>query len=493
MVRALIPGQRTRALTALIACALMLTLAIATPASAAGPLKLTAGSGDPGSAVAGSTFSFAATYVSKDDEPPAYVRVILAGSAHDMVPINASDSDMRDGARYRVRIKIKHAGTYAFSFVALDAKGRGANLAGGEITVTAKPKPSPKPTAKPTPKPEPRSTPKPDPTVAPTDSPDGEAARIDAAFGAFLFDYDGGPGSDGTAGGELGGPGFGPLPGSPAGDVSNEPSGGETVGGGQSGIDPQEGRGARGGSEIAALAATLPGFASDAWLVLAARSAVVATGSAAVVAMALFTFKRRRREDEDPYDLSSRDESAVTPPPPRPTPEAGAVPGAEALTGEMAMPRWRRPSLNQARKADPGTSLEAIEAERLTFARAAVGGDPAHERRRIRYRMVRLSDSPDEILGQEIGRLDEGDEVELLERSGLHWKVRTPPGEIGWVHKMTLGDVVVAGESSAERDDEADGDVMAAFMEAQARRALQVPADPVLGEGLAARFIREHG
>ena len=107
--------------------------------------------------------------------------------------------------------------------------------------------------------------------------------------------------------------------------------------------------------------------------------------------------------------------------------------------------------------------------------------------------MVRLSDSPDEILGQEIGRLDEGDEVELLERSGLHWKVRTPPGEIGWVHKMTLGDVVVAGESSAERDDEADGDVMAAFMEAQARRALQVPADPVLGEGLAARFIREHG
>ena len=101
MVRALIPGQRTRALTALAACALILGLALATPVAAAGPLKLTAGAGDPESAVAGSTFTFAVTYISKDDEPPAYVRVILDGVAHDLVPINASDSDMpvaRDGS-----------------------------------------------------------------------------------------------------------------------------------------------------------------------------------------------------------------------------------------------------------------------------------------------------------------------------------------------------------------------------------------------------------
>ena len=117
MVRALIPGQRTRALTALIACALLLCLAFATPVAAAGPLKLTAGSGDPGSAVAGSAFTFAATYVSKDDEPPAYVRVIVDGKSHEMAPNNASDSDMRDGARYQVRFKIKAPGTYTYSFV----------------------------------------------------------------------------------------------------------------------------------------------------------------------------------------------------------------------------------------------------------------------------------------------------------------------------------------------------------------------------------------
>ena len=158
------------------------------------------------------------------------------------------------------------------------------------------------------------------------------------------------------------------------------------------------------------------------------------------------------------------------------------------------MPRWRRPSLTQARKADPGTSLAAIEAERLTFARGAQAGDSTNERRRIRYRMVRLSDAPDEILGQEIGRLDEGDEVELLERSGLYWKVRTPLGEIGWVHKMTLGDAVTAVEPAYQTEDaEADGDVLAAFNEAQARRGFQPYAEQVLGEGLAARFIRERG
>ena len=147
------------------------------------------------------------------------------------------------------------------------------------------------------------------------------------------------------------------------------------------------------------------------------------------------------------------------------------------------MPRWRRPSLNEARKADPGTSLAAIEAERLTFARAAVAGDPGNERRRIRYRMVRLADSPDEILGQEIGRLDEGDEVELLERSGLYWKVRTPLGEIGWVHKMTLGDVVTAGTAAMDDDDD-DSDVLAAFNEAQAMRAVQAQrAGPRRGSG----------
>ena len=41
-------------------------------------------------------------------------------------------------------------------------------------------------------------------------------------------------------------------------------------------------------------------------------------------------------------------------------------------------------------------------------------------------------------------------------------------------------------------DDDDDSDVLAAFNEAQAMRAVQ-GSEPVLGEGLAARFIRERG
>lgn len=481
MVRlALIPGQRTRALTALVSCALLLSLALAMPVAAAGPLKLTAGSADPDAGTAGDAFTFAATYISKDDDPPAFVRVVLDGTAHGMTPNNASDSNMRDGARYHVRIKIKAAGTHSYSFVAQDSKGRETSLAGGTIKVAPQPKPKPQPTSKPATtsgSSRPRSTPRPTPESTSSAGP-GPAAALAWA----LLDYDGGPGSDGSGG-------VSPGAGSPLGALSpgsTDP---------QLPVDPATGGGERavggatGGSgvgSIAALTAALPGFGSDQWLTIAARSALVATGTAAVVAMALFTFKRRRREDEDPYDLPTHDDARDESPPQAPD----ARPMEAPLTGEMAMPRWRRPSLNEARKADPGTSLAAIEAERLTFAGAAVAGDPSNERRRIRYRMVRLADSPDEILGQEIGRLDEGDEVELLERSGLYWKVRTPGGEIGWVHKMTLGEVVTT--TPAAMDDDDDSDVLAAFNEAQAMRAAH-GSEPVLGEGLAARFIRERG
>ena len=59
----------------------------------------------------------------------------------------------------------------------------------------------------------------------------------------------------------------------------------------------------------------------------------------------------------------------------------------------------------------------------------------------IRYRVVRLLDSPDELRGSEIGYLDQGDEVQLLEKYGAYWLVLSPDGQQGWLHKMILGDV----------------------------------------------------
>ena len=96
----------------------------------------------------------------------------------------------------------------------------------------------------------------------------------------------------------------------------------------------------------------------------------------------------------------------------------------EAVDLELLLPRWRRPSLLQARKADP--IRDATPAPRLTFDEGLVGPLAGRERRVIRYRVVRLLDSPDELRGTEIGYLDQGDEVQLLEKYGAYWLVLAP-------------------------------------------------------------------
>jgi hypothetical protein len=131
------------------------------------------------------------------------------------------------------------------------------------------------------------------------------------------------------------------------------------------------------------------------------------------------------------------------------------------------MPRWRRPSLLEARKADPARYVATTPHQ--SFDSAAVDASEGHERRIIRYRVVRLLDAPDELRSAEIGQLDQGDEVQLLERSGTYWLVLCPDGRQGWLHKMTLGEIVTDGEAASPWNGDVDSDVLAAFLQARAR------------------------
>jgi len=79
---------------------------------------------------------------------------------------------------------------------------------------------------------------------------------------------------------------------------------------------------------------------------------------------------------------------------------------------------------------------------------------------------VRLLDRPDELTAGTVGSLDEGDEVAVVEKSGLYRRVETPDGRTGWLHKMTLGDVIAPAE--AEEAD-IDPDVLMAYLAARAR------------------------
>jgi hypothetical protein len=192
--------------------------------------------------------------------------------------------------------------------------------------------------------------------------------------------------------------------------------------------------------------------------------------------MAFMFFGKRRRDGEPPApdEVLAADAARLTT---QPAAAAAAMPVANRDAGygpdDSLMPRWRRPSLISARKSDP---LRTASTDvKLSFEHGAVAPIGDHERRRIRYRVVRLLDAPDELRSEAIGVLDEGDEVQLLERSGTFWLVLCPDGNQGWVHKMTLGDVVEtpapeAGDRSfAEATEMIDGDVLAAYLASRER------------------------
>jgi hypothetical protein len=221
---------------------------------------------------------------------------------------------------------------------------------------------------------------------------------------------------------------------------------------------------------------------------LGLATTMAATTTVVTAAMAFGLFGKRRRDGEQPEPddvlalsamagvggsataLATAPVGVVVP---------AAVPSPADL--ELEMPRWRRPSLMEARKADPVRDA-APAAPRLSFDSGLVGPLEGRERRLIAYNVVRLLDTPDELRGGEIGFLDQGDEVQLLEKRGVYWLVLCPDGSQGWIHKMTLGEVVDAdgrGSSASASmpiaadtwtmGDDIDGDVLAAYLESRRR------------------------
>ena len=102
---------------------------------------------------------------------------------------------------------------------------------------------------------------------------------------------------------------------------------------------------------------------------------------------------------------------------------------------ELGMPRWRRPSLQAARKASTRDIPDHVP---MMFAAPA---DAAIRRARVTYRLVRAYDQPDEIRGVEVAWLDRGDEVEIVAEQGRYAFVRTPNGAAGWVHRTTITEI----------------------------------------------------
>ena len=99
----------------------------------------------------------------------------------------------------------------------------------------------------------------------------------------------------------------------------------------------------------------------------------------------------------------------------------------------MHIPRWRRPSVQAARHS---SSRDAPPVNRSLAFPTAPG--PGIVRARIAYRLVRVSSEPDEMRGEEIARIDRGDEVEVMKEEAWYLYVCTPSGAMGWIHRTTV-------------------------------------------------------
>ncbi|HSL34867.1 MAG TPA: hypothetical protein VK871_14540, partial [Candidatus Limnocylindrales bacterium] len=121
-----------------------------------------------------------------------------------------------------------------------------------------------------------------------------------------------------------------------------------------------------------------------------------------------------------------------------PAPSRGGVADGDVTAvvpdAEASLPRWLRPSLRAERRAGMGSSVPATHEP----ARFDAPPKPGAERRTIAYRVVRVSDQPDEIRSREVGRVDRGDEVEIIGEAEGFLRIVTPWGLEGWVPRVVI-------------------------------------------------------
>ncbi len=107
-----------------------------------------------------------------------------------------------------------------------------------------------------------------------------------------------------------------------------------------------------------------------------------------------------------------------------------AEPQAPARAQAAAVPP--RPAANGTAAAI-GASV-APRAAQVFATPSTVGA----ERVKVGYRRVRVSSKPDAVRSVELGRLEQGDEVEILESYEGFLRVQTPEGITGWIQRHTV-------------------------------------------------------
>lgn len=121
-----------------------------------------------------------------------------------------------------------------------------------------------------------------------------------------------------------------------------------------------------------------------------------------------------------------RDDSA-------PTADGQAL--AVALAGPARTPDPNVPPAPEAPSTRPtGRATMLPPVPPRTFDKPPAKGV---ERARIGYRRVRISSKPDAVRSVELGRLDRGDEIEIVDSYEGFLQIRTPDDITGWILRHT--------------------------------------------------------
>lgn len=367
-----------------------------------GTITIENGTVSPGTGDTDTTFHFSVRVTDTTGAAPDWVRVRVRNTWTNL----SGSGDYGAGVTFSGSRKIQAVGTWAYLFRTRSATGQicdHSRVSPATVVVkdappaptptptpTPKPTASPTPTPKPTPKATPKATPKPRATRAPTPKPTAKS-------GGGTTKPSPTPRPTATRKPRTTAPPTSRPTAKPDPTASPTPTATAVViAPGVTGGGPDSGSGGGGFSvDIASLTRAVP-FPLAIWLAT----------SAGGVLLFLLLLRRSAREDgwENGLALAGAGAGAVGPGP------AGRAVGV--ADGSVPVERPIR-----------------------TFDKPAAKGV---ERAKVAYRKVRISSKPDAVRSVELGRLERGDEVEILDSHEGFLQVRTPDDVVGWILRHTI-------------------------------------------------------
>lgn len=143
-----------------------------------------------------------------------------------------------------------------------------------------------------------------------------------------------------------------------------------------------------------------------------------------------WVLRRPLRETESPLAAAL---AMVAPTSAGRRPQAGS--GGAVPANLFALPAPTEPAAERPPDRPAGRLTTAPSRPPLLFDKPPARGVV---RRLVTYHLIRLSEGPDDLRSREIGRLDRGDEVEIVSHQDGYIQVRTPTGQVGWIRSDSV-------------------------------------------------------